>query len=236
LLHGFALRPHAYAETASLLGVHARVAVPSWLEVQGPWTHERALAGILATLREHTDEPAIVIGHSFGGGLALGLAARHPELVSRLVLSDSLAVISHWRLAMTAMRGMPFLRLATYTAAVDFFASLAQHPRDLARAGWWGFQRDPSDEIDTVASAGIRTDVLWAERDTLLDHRDGMQLAQRLNASFATYDDDVEAGPVDHDWVYRHPMLFVSMLHRIGIPTVLDDGATTSPADVEAAP
>src|SRR6478609_11555949 len=34
--------------------------------------------------------PAAVVGHALGGAVALTLAARHPELVSRLVLVDSL--------------------------------------------------------------------------------------------------------------------------------------------------
>lgn len=33
--------------------------------------------------------PAVVIGHSFGGRVAIRLAAEHPELVKRLVLADS---------------------------------------------------------------------------------------------------------------------------------------------------
>lgn len=34
-------------------------------------------------------EPVILVGHSMGGGIAAVLAARHPELVSRLVLMDA---------------------------------------------------------------------------------------------------------------------------------------------------
>src|SRR6188768_4107635 len=35
--------------------------------------------------------PAAVVGHALGGAVALTLAARHPELVSKLVLIDTLA-------------------------------------------------------------------------------------------------------------------------------------------------
>ena len=51
-----------------------------------PWTLEAnvaALAGVLDANR-----PAVVVGHSFGGAVALALAAAHPDLVSRLVLLD----------------------------------------------------------------------------------------------------------------------------------------------------
>jgi lipase len=49
-----------------------------------PWTIEAnaaALAGLL-------DSPTVVVGHSFGGAVALHLAAARPDLVSALVLLD----------------------------------------------------------------------------------------------------------------------------------------------------
>jgi lipase len=50
-----------------------------------PWTFETVvddLAALLAT------EPAVVLGHSFGGAVGIHLARRHPELVRALVLLD----------------------------------------------------------------------------------------------------------------------------------------------------
>ncbi len=46
-------------------------------------THSRVLDAVL----EHLG-PAVVVGNSMGGSLAIGLAARHPELVRALVLVD----------------------------------------------------------------------------------------------------------------------------------------------------
>jgi pimeloyl-ACP methyl ester carboxylesterase len=43
-------------------------------------------------LVEHQAAPATVVGHSYGGGIALLLAASHPELVSGLVLVGSVGV------------------------------------------------------------------------------------------------------------------------------------------------
>lgn len=51
-----------------------------------PWTIEANVAA-LAELIE-ADGPLVVVGHSFGAAVALGLAASRPELVSRLVLLD----------------------------------------------------------------------------------------------------------------------------------------------------
>jgi lipase len=45
-------------------------------------------ADCAAALRAVTDEPAIVVGHSMGGFVAVVLAAQHPDLVRALVLVD----------------------------------------------------------------------------------------------------------------------------------------------------
>jgi pimeloyl-ACP methyl ester carboxylesterase len=52
-------------------------------------------------LTERDSAPATVVGHSYGGGVAILMAVRHPELVSGLVLvgsvgrADSLNVLDH---------------------------------------------------------------------------------------------------------------------------------------------
>ncbi len=50
-----------------------------------PWTLEAVADDLVPLL---AGEPALVVGHSFGGATALHLAQRHPELVRSLVLLD----------------------------------------------------------------------------------------------------------------------------------------------------
>lgn len=49
-----------------------------------PWTFDANVAALAGLL----DRPTLVVGHSFGGAVALNLAAAHPDLVSGLVLLD----------------------------------------------------------------------------------------------------------------------------------------------------
>ncbi|MDV3132227.1 alpha/beta hydrolase [Mycobacterium sp. 29Ha] len=49
-----------------------------------PWTIDANVAALAALL----DAPTVVVGHSFGGAVALALAASRPDLVSALVLLD----------------------------------------------------------------------------------------------------------------------------------------------------
>lgn len=46
--------------------------------------------GIAAYIKDKQIEKPIIIGHSIGGGMALMIAARHPELVSRIIVVDAL--------------------------------------------------------------------------------------------------------------------------------------------------
>ncbi len=53
-----------------------------------PWTIEANVAALAALLDAEGGGPVLVVGHSFGGAVALSLAAARPELVSGLVLLD----------------------------------------------------------------------------------------------------------------------------------------------------
>ena len=70
--------------------------------------------------------------------------------------------------------------------------------------------------METLARSGVRSHVLWAERDTLLSRDEGRRFAHDLRATFEVASGD-GADPIDHDWMYRHPRLFVHHLERLGL-------------------
>jgi lipase len=53
-----------------------------------PWTIDANIAALGALLTEQADGPVLVVGHSFGGGLAMHLAATRPDRVAALLLLD----------------------------------------------------------------------------------------------------------------------------------------------------
>ncbi|KUH65603.1 alpha/beta hydrolase [Mycolicibacterium novocastrense] len=67
-----------YAIVAPDLIGHGR---SSWA---APWSIDSNVAALAALL----ERPAVVVAHSFGGAVALNLAAARPDLVSRMVLLD----------------------------------------------------------------------------------------------------------------------------------------------------
>jgi lipase len=89
-LHGVTGHGRLFARLAAdTLGDH-HVLAPDLLghgssSYEPPWSIEAHLDAIVRTVGV---EPAVLIGHSFGGRLAYELAARAPKLVPRLVLLD----------------------------------------------------------------------------------------------------------------------------------------------------
>ncbi len=73
--------PEVALAAPDLLG-HGR---SSWA---APWTIDANVAALAALLEAEADAPAVVVGHSFGGAVALNLAATRPDLVSALALLD----------------------------------------------------------------------------------------------------------------------------------------------------
>jgi pimeloyl-ACP methyl ester carboxylesterase len=177
-----------------------------------------AYAESLGLLLEHeAAASAPVVGHSFGGAVALRLAIRRPELVGALVLVAAAGISSGRRRARYAL---------AVTGLVQPGKRIAPHRRLVARSavlrtlvfGRWGaadppafppdvaedFLSGPARHTDT-SSAGnalVREDprqdlehvrcpclVLWGARDSQLPVGDAFEYARRLRAPLRTIAD-----------------------------------------------
>nr|WP_077077267.1 alpha/beta hydrolase [Mycobacterium numidiamassiliense] len=73
--------PEITIAAPDLLG-HGR---SSWA---APWTIDANVAALGALLDDEAEAPVLVVGHSFGGGVAMHLAAARPDRVAGLLLLD----------------------------------------------------------------------------------------------------------------------------------------------------
>jgi pimeloyl-ACP methyl ester carboxylesterase len=217
VLPGFALSPKVYGATASLLARQCRVIVADLYRESDGWNFAEAVDQLAVTLDRAGLDRVTIMGHSFSGGVELGFAARHPQRVVELVFVDTLAMSRGWPLAEEALRHpVRWLWMATPRAAIAFGSTVLRYPRRITEAAWWGFTSGRSADADVVASHHLRAHVLWANRDSLLSRDDGAAFARELGASFTIAARD-GGGPVDHDWMYRHPQLFVQHVQRLGL-------------------
>lgn len=223
LVHGLGGAASNWVALAPLLQPRRRVLVP---ELPGHGGSEplpgrpalEAYAESLGSLLEHeAAAPAHVVGHSFGGAVALRLAIRRPELVGALVLVASAGISSGGRRARYAL---------TLTGLVQPGRRIAPHRRAVARSallrslvfGRWGaadppafppevaeaFLSGPARHTDTASAANalVRDDprqdldrvpcpclVLWGARDTQLPIGDAFEYARRLRAPLRTIAD-----------------------------------------------
>jgi pimeloyl-ACP methyl ester carboxylesterase len=98
-LHGHLEQGLMWADLAAALAPQWRVIAPDQRghgasDRTADYTREGYVADLVALL-DHLDlGPIVVLGHSLGGVNAYQLAARHPELVSALIVEDIGAVIS----------------------------------------------------------------------------------------------------------------------------------------------
>ena len=209
--------PGTYLCTARLLADRVRVVTPDLFALPERWTFDHALDCLELTLDDREIDRTTLLGHSFGGGLELGLATRSPERVTECVFSDTLGMNSEFSLAREAVHPVGILRMATPAAARSFVRSWASHPIQLSAAGLWAFRSNREAEIEAVAANRLPCHVMWAERDTILSRKDGREFARRLHATFTVAERPPGYGPIDHDWMFDDPELFVQHLDKLGL-------------------
>ncbi|HEX4336018.1 MAG TPA: alpha/beta hydrolase [Polyangiaceae bacterium] len=176
---------------------------------------------------------AAVVGHALGGAVALTLAARHPELVSRLVLVDSVCfdapVDLRRRIALLPLLGGFVLKQLWGRATFrSFFRSdvLSNRPGyPLARIdGYYEKFNDPAARGSALATLRATRDtrpieaqtdrvqvptlVVWGRNDRLVPARFGLRLSRQIRgAGFELMD----AGHAPHE---ERPTEFAAILRR----------------------
>ena len=227
LLHGWALGDHTYREVISkIASLGCRVIAPAMPGFGG--THDlpkeqfsmagygRWVADLLTALE--VDEPVVLVGHSFGGGVAIRFAHDHPKLVRSLVLVNSVGG-SSWRKGQVVRSiaerplwdwGLHFpsdvwpFRQATRVLPVlieDFVPNLFRNPRAIARVANLARRADLRTELEDLRKRSLPITILWGSRDGIIPRESFEALCVAAG---------VEGTVVDgsHSWLLADPQQF----------------------------
>lgn len=222
LLHGLGGAASNWVELAQLLRRRFRVVVPDLAGHGGSSPLPAApnlnafcepLSGLV---RQEGLVGSVVVGHSWGGLLALRLALRSPELLAGVVLAGSAGFSPSSRRAEHALLVSSLVRpgrwVAPYRDRVARSAFLRRvalgwgvsDPESLSAASVEGFLAGPALHTDVLSAAralvledlsdaleGVHCPclVLWGARDQLTPIGDAFGYARRLRATLRTIPD-----------------------------------------------
>ena len=194
LLHGWALGQHTYRDVISTIAEQGcRVIAPALpgfggsADLPGDSFSLRGYALWVADLLDTIGiaEPVVMLGHSFGGGVAVRFAHDHRDRVRSLVLVNSIGG-SAWKsgrgLRSIAERplwdwGLHFpsdvwpIRQATRVLPVvveDLLPNLLRNPRAIVKVANLARRSDLRGELESLRNAGLPISILWGTRDGII--------------------------------------------------------------------
>ncbi len=230
--HGWALGPHAYRhslEAVSQLG--CRVLAPSLPGFAGTSElppEELSFAGYSSWLARflqscEISKPVTLVGHSFGGAVAIKFAQEHPGLVDSLVLANPVAAPT-WSYRHGNGRSMDERPLWDWGRHLggdllspdqvvrvlppvlgDLVPNLIQNPLALWRVASLIRQADLRSELLQLARRDLPVTAIWSDRDKLISRAAFETTCKAL----ATEGVVVEGS---HAWLIANPAQFAEIV------------------------
>ena len=227
-LHGWALGHHSYKRALKrLVQLGTRVYAPALPGFGGTADlpdDAFSLAGYAAWVDRFCaevglDEPALVVGHSFGGGVAIKLAHDFPARVRSLVLVNSIGG-SAWSRSGSTIRSMaerplwdwgihfpsdvlPIPQVTKVLPVIleDAVRNVVRNPRGLWRVANLARRADLTEELEGLKRRQLPVAVVWGEKDRIIPRESCAALCAALGA-----EGEVVAG--NHSWLLADPDSF----------------------------
>jgi pimeloyl-ACP methyl ester carboxylesterase len=234
-LHGWGLGQHAYRRPLKRLvqlGCHVWApALPGFGGTAGLPEKDFSLAGYAAWLDRFLatvglDEPAVVVGHSFGGGVAIELAHDFQPRVRSLVLVNSIGG-SAWAGTGETARSMAerplwdwglhfpsdvllFPRLTRVLPVIlqEALPNVVRNPRALLRVADLARKADLTAELETLKDRRLPVVVLWGDGDRIIPKPSFDALCRAIGS-----DGEVVTG--NHSWLLADPDAFGEIMTNV---------------------
>ena len=225
-LHGWGLSPRAYAAGVTRLtdaGIKVIApALPGFGGSDGPPLRGVQLSAYAERVGRLLDvlgveHPVFVVGHSFGGGVAIQLATDRPERVRSLTLVNSVGGApgarsglerrSWLRWALGASGELSPAELVRAAPAVlrDFLPNAVRKPVSMALSGRLALRASLAEEAAALVARGLPVLFIWGDQDRLV-----------APGALASVVGDLPAEVVHgrHGWLLSEPAEFAALLRE----------------------
>ncbi|MDD7922196.1 alpha/beta fold hydrolase [Actinomycetospora chibensis] len=244
-LHGWALSPASYRQALEQVAERgARVVAPALPgfggsdELPAAETTLEGYARWVARFLEMRDEsmPVTVVGHSFGGGVAVRLAHDAPQAVARLVLVNSIggAVWAAGPDGPRLMAERPWWDWGLHLRAdldpgrapgrvlpvivSDAATNALRNPLAVWKVAEIARTADLRAELEELRRRGLPVVVLWGRQDRVIPQ------ASLAALRLALGDVDVRTVEGSHSWLMTDPSAFTEILTNVLARGPLIDG------------
>jgi pimeloyl-ACP methyl ester carboxylesterase len=232
-LHGWGIGYAGYRPAlARLAGLGVRVVAPAMPAFGGTTelpVEDATLAGYAEWAAEFVgavdiDTPVTLVGHSFGGGVAIRLAFDQPELVERLVLVNSVGGASGgsvlhslrdrppWDWGLHLPRDLSPLRQVTRVVPVivrGLVPNVRRNPRAVAKAAALAWRADLRSELAELRGRGLPIVILWGDADRLLPPTGLAAIRSALGNPTPV------VVPGSHNWLLANPTSFYEVITNV---------------------
>lgn len=234
-LHGWGISDRAYEPALRRLATSGvRVVAPALPGFGGTpalAAEHQSFTGYADWLADFTEavgitEPAVVVGHSFGGGVAIMFAHRHQERTRGLVLVNSVGG-SAWREHRSVLRSMadrplwdwglhlsrdllPWRQLTRVLPVIvsEAVPNLVRDPRTFMRAAAVARSADLATELEELRDRGLPVVVLWGAKDRVVPEASVDALCEAVGVTRTT----LEGG---HGWLIGQPDAFSEVMTNV---------------------
>jgi pimeloyl-ACP methyl ester carboxylesterase len=232
-LHGWGVGPHSYAAPLARLRTYGcEVMAPAQPGFGGAPAlqgdeccfpgYGRWAASYLDSLG--VDGPVTVVGHSFGGGVAVQLAHDHPERVAAVVMCngvggaawagperpDTVTERPWWQwgriLGADLLAGPTVVRVLPAVLG-EAVPNLVSNPLAMWRVGEFVRRARLLDEVAALAERGVPLKVVWSDRDRLVPYSGFAAVCRAAGVRG-------EVVPGGHSWLIADPGRFADIVLR----------------------
>jgi pimeloyl-ACP methyl ester carboxylesterase/predicted amino acid-binding ACT domain protein len=252
LLHGWGLGHRSYRSAMhALMARGCRVYAPSLPGfagtadlVRGRRTMEGYAAWVSAFLDAvGVEQPVLVVGHSFGGGVAIRLAHDDPDRVGNLVLINSVGSPSDadgpklsarppdrppWEYALAFTRELLWSREGSRVMQAmgdDILHNMALNPSALVEIGMLARRVDLTTELAQLHRRELPILVLWSDGDNVLP----LASFDALCAAIGTEGTVLRGG---HCWLLADPRALSKVVDNLVQVQVADDESSRASANM----